>query len=143
MAEEVTLIHDHAVFFDEVLNCIPASMYLQPTEEDNQRWMKAFKVDGVIPIIIEQKNRNAEKIKEMKENAQKKRKEKFNPTNDLTMVEQIAERKKRQEEEEQSEIAAVVPLAPAARIIFLIVFDLQLPNHSMNCVSVYMKRLSS
>lgn len=60
----------------------------------------------------------------MKENAQKKRKEKFNPTNDLTMVEQIAERKKRQEEEEQSEIAAVVPLAPAARIVFLIVFDL-------------------
>lgn len=44
MAEEISIIHDHAVFFDEILNCIPASLYLQPTEEDNQRWKKAYKV---------------------------------------------------------------------------------------------------
>ena len=34
----------------------------------------------------------------MKENAQKKRKERFNPANDVSMVERIAERKKEMEE---------------------------------------------
>ena len=44
MAEETTFIHDHALFFDEILNYIPDSMYLHPTEEDSQRWMKTLKV---------------------------------------------------------------------------------------------------
>lgn len=44
MAEEVSIIHGHALFFDEVLECIPASMYLAPTEEENQKWKKGFKV---------------------------------------------------------------------------------------------------
>lgn len=46
MAEEVSFIHEQTLFFDDILDCIPASLYLQPTEEDNKRWMKAFKVDG-------------------------------------------------------------------------------------------------
>ena len=46
MAEEVSFIHEQTLFFDDILDCIPASLYLQPTEEDNKRWMKAFKVNG-------------------------------------------------------------------------------------------------
>lgn len=44
MAEEVSIIHGHALFFDEILESIPASMYLTPTEEETQKWTKAFKV---------------------------------------------------------------------------------------------------
>lgn len=53
----------------------------------------------------------------MKENAQKKRREKFNPNNDLSMIEQIAERKKKLEQEEQEEIATAVPLTSSERWI--------------------------
>jgi hypothetical protein len=44
MEEDQVLIHKQAEFFDEILNCIPASLYLQPTEEDNQHWKRGFKV---------------------------------------------------------------------------------------------------
>ena len=44
MAEEIAFIHDHALFFDEILNYIPDSMYLKPTEEDSQRWKNISKV---------------------------------------------------------------------------------------------------
>ena len=47
MAEEITFIHDHALFFDEILNYIPDSMYLKPTEEDSQRWMNISKVSDL------------------------------------------------------------------------------------------------
>lgn len=51
MAEEVSFIHEQTLFFDDILDCIPASLYLQPTEEDNKRWMKAFKVYGDIKWV--------------------------------------------------------------------------------------------
>ena len=120
MAEEISIIHKHAVFFDEILNCIPASLYLQPTEEDNQRWKKAFKVLLVKGVFMQQNNKSAEKVKEMKENAQKRRKERFNPSNNLSMVEQIEERKKQLEKEEEEEIATAVPLVPVNRLIILL-----------------------
>lgn len=61
----------------------------------------------------------------MKENAQKKRKERFNPANDVSMVERIADRKKEmeEEEEEEEEIAMAVPLAPAECLLLLLKID--------------------
>lgn len=44
MAEELSTIHEHALFFDEILESIPASMYLAPTEEETQHWKNGFKV---------------------------------------------------------------------------------------------------
>ena len=44
MAEEVSIIHEHALFFDDILNCIPASMYLQPTAAETEQWKNGFKV---------------------------------------------------------------------------------------------------
>ena len=120
MAEEVSFIHEQTLFFDDILDCIPASLYLQPTEEDNKRWMKAFKVYGDWQWVNSQNNRNADKIKEMKENAQKKRKERFNPANDVSMVERIADRKKEMEEEEEEEIAVAVPLTPANCLLLML-----------------------
>lgn len=52
MAEEYSIIHEHAQFFDEILDCIPAALYLQPTEEDDHRWKKYYKVDDVTLGII-------------------------------------------------------------------------------------------
>lgn len=101
MAEEISIIHEHALFFDEILDCIPASLYLQPTEEENNRWKKYLK-----------KNGNADKIQEMKENALKKRKEKFNPENDTTMVDKISERTKKEAEMAEEVVPPAVP-APA------------------------------
>ena len=52
----------------------------------------------------------------MKENAKLKRKEKFDPTNEMSMTDKIAERKKKQEEEENAQISTVVPITPTTRI---------------------------
>ena len=52
----------------------------------------------------------------MKENAKLKRKEKFDPTNEMSMMDKIAERKKKQEEEENAQISTVVPITPTTRI---------------------------
>ena len=56
----------------------------------------------------------------MKENAQKKRKERFNPANDVSMVERIADRKKEMEEEEEEEIAVAVPLTPTNCLLLML-----------------------
>ena len=56
----------------------------------------------------------------MKENAQKKRKERFNPANDVSTVERIAERKKEMEEEEEEEIAVAVPLTPTNCLLLML-----------------------
>ena len=55
----------------------------------------------------------------MKENAQKKRKERFNPANDVSMVERIADRKKEMEEEEE-EIAVAVPFTPTNCLLLML-----------------------
>ena len=52
----------------------------------------------------------------MKENVKLKRKEKFDPTNEMSMTDKIAERKKKQEEEENAQISTVVPITPTTRI---------------------------
>lgn len=51
MAEEISIIHEHALFFDEILDCIPSSLYLQPVEEDDTRWKKHFKVWRIVPVL--------------------------------------------------------------------------------------------
>ena len=55
----------------------------------------------------------------MKENAQKKRKERFNPANDVSMVERIDESKKEMAEEEE-EIAVAVPLTPTNCLLLML-----------------------
>ena len=57
----------------------------------------------------------------MKENAKLKRKEKFDPTNEMSMTDKIAERKKKQEEEENAQISTVVPITPTTRIFINLV----------------------
>ena len=57
----------------------------------------------------------------MKENAKLKRKERFNPTNDISMVDKIAERKKKQEEEENAQISTVVPTTHTTRIFMCLI----------------------
>ena len=115
MAEEVSIIHEHALFFDDILNCIPASMYLQPTAVETEQWKNGFKVPASPLAVTKQKNNNAAKIRELKENAQKRRRERFDPSYDVPMVDKIAERKKQLEEEVDAEIRVAVPLTPTTR----------------------------
>lgn len=116
MAEEYSIIHEHALFFDEILDCIPASLYLQPTEEENNRWKKYLKVRGLFWDMMQQKNGNAEKIQEMKENALKKRKEKFKPENDTTMVDKITERTKKEAENTEEVVPPTMPTPATERL---------------------------
>ena len=51
----------------------------------------------------------------MKENAKLKRKEKFDPTKEMNMMDRIAARKKKEEEEENAQISTVVPLTSTTR----------------------------
>lgn len=51
----------------------------------------------------------------MKENAKLKRKEKFDPTNEMSMTDKIAARKKKEEEEDTAQISTVVPLTTTTR----------------------------
>lgn len=51
----------------------------------------------------------------MKANAVKRRKEKFNPTNDTTMVEKIEERSKKDREASEEVIASEEPLPATTR----------------------------
>ena len=44
MAEEVSIIHDLTSFFDECIEYIPESVYLQPSEEYDQNKRFNFKV---------------------------------------------------------------------------------------------------
>ena len=117
MAEEFSIIHEHALFFDEILDCIPASLYLQPTEEENNRWKKYLKVRGLLWDVIQQKNGNAEKIQEMKENALKKRKEKFKPENDTTMVDKITERTKKEAETAEEVVPPAMSTPATERLV--------------------------
>ena len=51
----------------------------------------------------------------MKEQSLKRRKEKFNPEKETTMVEKIAEQRKHLEEEAEQEIAVTMPLPKTER----------------------------
>ena len=56
----------------------------------------------------------------MKANALKRRKEKFNPNNDTSMVEKIEELSKKEQEASEGVIAMETPLPAVTRIIFRI-----------------------
>ena len=56
----------------------------------------------------------------MKANALKRRKEKFNPNNDTSMVEKIEERSKKEQEASEGIIAMETPLPAVTRTIFWI-----------------------
>ena len=51
----------------------------------------------------------------MKEIAKLKRKEKFDPTKEMNMMDRIAARKKKEEEEENAQISTIVPLTSTTR----------------------------
>lgn len=67
-------------------------------------------------LLIEQKNNNDQRKAELKESAQKKRKERFDPENNKPMAEQIIERKKQLEKEVDEAVSLAVPVPAANRM---------------------------
>lgn len=63
----------------------------------------------------------------MKENALKKRKEKFNPENDTTMVDKISERTKKEAEMAEEVVPPAVPAPATERWIeyFVVMYSCQ------------------
>ena len=67
-------------------------------------------------LLIEQKNNDAQRKLELKESAQKKRKERFDPENNKPMAEQITERKKQLDKEVDEAVSVAVPVPASSRI---------------------------
>lgn len=67
-------------------------------------------------LLIEQKNNDAQRKLELKESAQKKRKERFDPENSKPMAEQIIERKKQLDKEVDEAVSLAVPVPASSRI---------------------------
>ena len=110
----IFISHRPGVFDQYTVNETSVDM---PTEEENNRWKKYLKVRGLLWNIIQQKNGNAEKIQEMKENALKKRKEKFKPENDTTMVDKITERTKKEAETAEEVVPPAMSTPVTERLV--------------------------
>lgn len=76
-------------------------------------------------LLIHQKNRSAETKRELKENALKNRKERFDPDNNKTMSEKIAERKKQLEKEVDDAVSLVVPVPASNRLVLFVLFTIR------------------